>query len=160
MGDINKMVEDFFALKKIAVVGVSDQRDTGCNLNYKKFKDNGFVLREPEQVKQSTNQYRETMDIFAKFIGDLLEPDNVKGSKGILIDDLYEKFTDWVKNNVNVKKMPKIPDLKKYLMDNKYKIKRDDKVMLKYKDKMDELESGSGEAGPPCEIGVSFKIKK
>lgn len=130
------------------------------NIYYKKFKDSGFVLHEPEQVKQSTNQYRETMDIFAKFIGDLLEPDNVKGSKGISIDDIYEKFTEWVKNNVNVKKMPKIPDLKKYLLDNKYKIKRDDKVMLKYKDKMDEFESGSGEAGPPCEIGVSFKIKK
>ena len=44
MSDINKMVEDFFALKKIAVVGVSDQRDTGCNLNYKKFKDNGYQV--------------------------------------------------------------------------------------------------------------------
>ena len=30
--------------KKIAVVGVSDKRDTGCNLNYKKFKEAGYQV--------------------------------------------------------------------------------------------------------------------
>ncbi|HKZ43904.1 MAG TPA: CoA-binding protein [Anaerolineales bacterium] len=42
MADINTMVDEFLALKKIAVVGVSDQRETGCNLNYTKFKENGY----------------------------------------------------------------------------------------------------------------------
>jgi predicted CoA-binding protein len=44
MAKIDPMVQDFLAQKKIAVVGVSDQRDTGCNLNYKKFKDTGYQV--------------------------------------------------------------------------------------------------------------------
>ena len=44
MAKIDNMVQDFLAQKKIAVVGVSDKRETGCNLNYKKFKDNGYQV--------------------------------------------------------------------------------------------------------------------
>lgn len=44
MSKIDKMVQDFLAQKKIAVVGVSDKRDTGCNLAYKKFKENGYQV--------------------------------------------------------------------------------------------------------------------
>jgi hypothetical protein len=36
------MVQDFLNLKKIAVVGVSDKRDTGCNLAYSKLKESGY----------------------------------------------------------------------------------------------------------------------
>jgi len=42
MGTIDNLVQSFLAQKTIAVVGVSDKRDTGCNLNYKKFKENGY----------------------------------------------------------------------------------------------------------------------
>jgi predicted CoA-binding protein len=42
MNKLDNMVQDFLAQKKIAVVGVSDKRDTGCNLAYKKFKENGY----------------------------------------------------------------------------------------------------------------------
>ena len=44
MAKLDNMVKDFLAQKKIAVVGVSDKRETGCNLNYKKFKDNGYQV--------------------------------------------------------------------------------------------------------------------
>ncbi|MBL8079696.1 MAG: CoA-binding protein [Anaerolineales bacterium] len=44
MAAIDGLVHDFLAQKKIAVVGVSDKRDTGCNLSYKKFKDNGYQV--------------------------------------------------------------------------------------------------------------------
>lgn len=44
MAKIDTMVQDFLALKKIAVVGVSDKRDTGCNLAYSKFKENGYTV--------------------------------------------------------------------------------------------------------------------
>lgn len=44
MAKIDNMVNDFLALKKIAVVGVSDKRDTGCNLAYTKFKENGYQV--------------------------------------------------------------------------------------------------------------------
>jgi predicted CoA-binding protein len=42
MGKIENLVQSFLAQKTIAVVGVSDKRETGCNLNYKKFKENGY----------------------------------------------------------------------------------------------------------------------
>ena len=44
MPKIDNLVQDFLAQKKIAVVGVSDRRDTGCNLNYKKFRDAGYKV--------------------------------------------------------------------------------------------------------------------
>ncbi|HMD82752.1 MAG TPA: CoA-binding protein, partial [Anaerolineales bacterium] len=44
MSKLDDRVQDFLAQKKIAVVGVSDQRDTGCNLAYKKFKENGYQV--------------------------------------------------------------------------------------------------------------------
>lgn len=42
MEKIEKLVQNFLAQKSIAVVGVSGKRDTGCNLNYKRFKENGY----------------------------------------------------------------------------------------------------------------------
>jgi uncharacterized protein len=42
MVKIEDLVRDFLAQKTIAVVGVSDKRETGCNLNYKRFKENGY----------------------------------------------------------------------------------------------------------------------
>ena len=44
MAKIDELVQDFLAQKKIAVVGVSDQRETGCNANYKKFKETGYQV--------------------------------------------------------------------------------------------------------------------
>ncbi len=44
MAKIEPLVQDFLAQKKIAVVGVSDKRETGCNLNYKKFKAAGYQV--------------------------------------------------------------------------------------------------------------------
>ena len=44
MAKIDALVKDFLAQKKIAVVGVSDKRETGCNANYKKFKDAGYQV--------------------------------------------------------------------------------------------------------------------
>jgi hypothetical protein len=44
MSKLNTMVQGFLARKKIAVVGVSDKRDTGCNLAYRKFKENGYQV--------------------------------------------------------------------------------------------------------------------
>ena len=44
MAKIESLVQDFLAQKKIAVVGVSDQRETGCNSNYKKFKEAGYQV--------------------------------------------------------------------------------------------------------------------
>ncbi len=44
MSKIDTLVQDFFAQKKIAVVGVSDKRETGCNLGYRKFKEAGYTV--------------------------------------------------------------------------------------------------------------------
>src|SRR6185295_67856 len=42
MVQIEQLVQTFLSQKSIAVVGVSDKRETGSNLNYKKFKANGY----------------------------------------------------------------------------------------------------------------------
>ena len=44
MPKIDPLVQDFLAQKKIAVVGVSDKRETGCNLAYRKFKAAGYAV--------------------------------------------------------------------------------------------------------------------
>lgn len=44
MAKVDGLVQDFLAQKKIAVVGVSDKRETGCNLAYNKFKENGYQV--------------------------------------------------------------------------------------------------------------------
>lgn len=44
MSQIDKLVENFLAQKKIAVVGVSDRRETGCNLSYRRLKQAGFQV--------------------------------------------------------------------------------------------------------------------
>jgi predicted CoA-binding protein len=44
MSKIDVLVQDFLAQKKIAVVGVSDRRETGCNLAYRKFKEAGYTV--------------------------------------------------------------------------------------------------------------------
>ncbi|GAG24191.1 unnamed protein product [marine sediment metagenome] len=44
MAKIDTLVQDFLAQEKIAVVGVSDNRETGCNLAYRKFKESGYAI--------------------------------------------------------------------------------------------------------------------
>lgn len=44
MSNVDILVQDFLAQKKIAVVGVSDKRETGCNAAYRKFKEAGYTV--------------------------------------------------------------------------------------------------------------------
>jgi len=44
MSQIDSLVKDFLAQRKIAVVGVSDKRETGCNSNYLNFKKAGYQV--------------------------------------------------------------------------------------------------------------------
>src|SRR5512147_1685861 len=44
MKKLDNLVQDFLAQKKVAVVGVSDKRDTGCNVSYKTFKNKGYQV--------------------------------------------------------------------------------------------------------------------
>src|SRR5512139_2437364 len=44
MAKIDSLVQDFLAQKNIAVVGVSDKRETGCNAGYHRFKASGYTV--------------------------------------------------------------------------------------------------------------------
>ncbi len=44
MSKIDALVQDSLTQKKIAVVGVSDRRETGCNLGYRKLKGAGYAV--------------------------------------------------------------------------------------------------------------------
>ena len=44
MNKLDVLIQDFLAQKRIAVVGVSDQRETGCNQAYRKFREAGYTV--------------------------------------------------------------------------------------------------------------------
>jgi predicted CoA-binding protein len=44
MSKIDPLVQEFLKQKKIAVVGVSDKRETGCNAAYRRFKAAGYEV--------------------------------------------------------------------------------------------------------------------
>jgi hypothetical protein len=44
MSQLDTLIKDFLAQKKIAVVGVSDRRLTGCNAAYDRFKATGYTV--------------------------------------------------------------------------------------------------------------------
>ncbi len=44
MAPLDRLVQDFLAQDKIAVVGVSDRRETGCNLGYRNLKAAGHTV--------------------------------------------------------------------------------------------------------------------
>jgi predicted CoA-binding protein len=44
MSKIDTLVEEFLAQERVAVVGVSDERETGCNLAYRTFKRKGYAV--------------------------------------------------------------------------------------------------------------------
>ena len=44
MSPLDSLVRDFLSQKKVALVGVSDKRETGCNLAYRKFKAQGYIV--------------------------------------------------------------------------------------------------------------------
>ena len=41
---VDPLVDAFLAQKNIAVVGVSDKRETGCNAAYRRFKEAGYTV--------------------------------------------------------------------------------------------------------------------
>jgi len=41
---IDELVRNFLAQRRIAVVGVSDRRETGCNGAYRRFKEAGYTV--------------------------------------------------------------------------------------------------------------------
>ena len=44
MSKIDRLVQAFLAQKVVAIVGVSDRRETGCNLAYRNFKSAGYTV--------------------------------------------------------------------------------------------------------------------
>lgn len=44
MPSLDNLVQNFLAQKKIAIVGISDKRETGCNMAYERFKAAGYTV--------------------------------------------------------------------------------------------------------------------
>lgn len=74
MAKVEDLIQDFLAQKIIAVVGVSDKRETGCNLNYRISTSNGapcypdlkpipekpdavFMLTSPKVTEASVREF-------------------------------------------------------------------------------------------------------
>ena len=65
--------------------------------NYKTYKKDG--LKEPEEVKRTTQEYRRINDIYCDFISDNI----VHEPGGIDISELYIRFKEWWGLNYNTK---------------------------------------------------------
>jgi P4 family phage/plasmid primase-like protien len=105
---------------------------------YAKFKKYG--IKEPEEVKRHTEEYKCESDIFVQFFNDkLVETDNCDNS-GIKVDDIYFIFQEWHKEaNGNNNKCPSRKDLTSN-MNKKYGNKSSNKKIwmgLGFKDKDD-----------------------
>lgn len=74
--------------------------------HYKVYKKNG--LREPEAVKESTNEYKRNNDIYSDFLNDCFE--KVEGGSAKL-EDAFRLFKDWWKENYSGK-TPSRKDMK------------------------------------------------
>lgn len=44
MTELKALVTDFLSKNRIAIVGVSDQRETGCNMAFERFRDAGYEV--------------------------------------------------------------------------------------------------------------------
>jgi predicted CoA-binding protein len=44
MSKIDRLVQAFLAQKTVAIVGISNRRETGCNLAYRNFKAEGYTV--------------------------------------------------------------------------------------------------------------------
>jgi predicted CoA-binding protein len=44
MSTIDPLIKEFLSQKRVAVVGVSDKRETGCNAAYRRFKAAGYTV--------------------------------------------------------------------------------------------------------------------
>lgn len=83
---------------------------------YKRFLEaqkNGFPNKEPEKVICETRKYRSANDVYANFLSDQLVND--PESNGLMLNDLYEQFKGWYKNNYSTSYIPPKHEMKDYL---------------------------------------------
>ena len=73
----------------------------------------GFPVWEPEKVICETKKYRSANDIYANFLSDQLISD-AEGN-GIMLNDLYDCFKNWYKNNYTISYIPPKHEMREYL---------------------------------------------
>lgn len=74
--------------------------------HYKLYKKHGLV--EPQAVKDSTREYKQTNDIYQDFVNDCLAKDEQGSAK---LEDTYKRFRDWWKESYSGK-TPSRKDMK------------------------------------------------
>lgn len=72
------------------------------------------VIYEPKKVKDATDKYRRSQDVYAQFIDERLMVDD---SKSINISEFYVTFRDWHKQSFPGQNIPNRNDCYDYLLD-------------------------------------------
>lgn len=76
-------------------------------------------LKEPLEVIQYTNKYRENSDVFLEFINEVLE-DTQNEDDVMTLDNIYKYFSNWYKQSGKTgKKCPDRKELKTYLIEKR-----------------------------------------
>ena len=79
-----------------------------------KFYNSGFVIKEPEDVREFTKKYQTECDIYLEFIDDCIEKTDDEKDR-LTFKSVLELFKQWYKDNVNVGKPPGKAEIKKQL---------------------------------------------
>ena len=69
---------------------------------YKRNKNSGELLKEPDEVMSSTNMYKVENDVYEEFMNERIakEEDEEEARKTFIkLSDVYQEFTDWYKEN-------------------------------------------------------------
>ncbi len=106
---------------------------------YIKYRKNG--IKEPEEVKKFTEEYKSESDIYMQFFNEKLVVLDDCDNEGIKLDDIYFVFQEWFKEaNGQSNKCPTRKELTSNL-NKRYGNKNNKKVWkgLAFKDKDDEI---------------------
>lgn len=80
---------------------------------YKKFKDDGYRVKEPEAVMKYTREYQKRSDTMLDYIEECIDTSNDRNDK-LNITTIYRHFTQWYKDAYDMKS-PSRNEFKNYL---------------------------------------------
>ena len=108
------------------------------NKYYPIYRKHGGVP-EPLKVKQYSDDYHKSSDIYFEFIAEHLEITE-KPSDWERTTDIYDNFRSWYKQSYTGGSAPSLKDFRSYMMKSKYKVKEKGTRMFGLKIKTDDYD--------------------
>ena len=102
---------------------------------YRRYKEDGYKIIEPEEVTKETKKYENDCDVLKQFMDDWILEDS--RAKGLKLISAFTAFKQWWARCGSGKKMPTRKELKK-AMNDKYGEYTDKWKGISLRDIMDE----------------------